>query len=109
MWIAAETLDAWVKRLHAEGSGHYTAAEDTRPSSFRGRLSTMPPLERGTLYPNPADDGPLDNAAATCFVENVAGEPCDRELSPHLTGEARRYWQHWGGRAAPGAADRDGR
>jgi hypothetical protein len=26
-----------------------------------------------------ADDGPLDNAAATCFVENIAGEPCDRE------------------------------
>ena len=52
----------------------------------------------------PADDGPLDNAAATCFVENIAGEPCDRELSPHLTGEARRYWQAWGGRGEPVAA-----
>jgi hypothetical protein len=47
----------------------------------------------------PANDGPLDNAAATCFVENIAGEPSDRELSPHLTGEARRYWLAWGGRA----------
>ena len=44
-WITAETLDAWVKRLHAEGSGLYTAADDTRPSSFRGRITTMPPLE----------------------------------------------------------------
>ncbi|MBI4881159.1 MAG: DEAD/DEAH box helicase family protein [Planctomycetes bacterium] len=51
-WIAAETLDAWVKRLHAEGSGLYTAADDTRPSSFRARVQTLPPLERGSLYPN---------------------------------------------------------
>jgi type I restriction enzyme R subunit len=51
-WIQAETLDAWVKRLHAEGGGLYTAADDTRPSSLRARLQTLPPLERGTLYPN---------------------------------------------------------
>ena len=51
-WIAAETLDEWVKRLHAEGTGFHTAADDTRPASFRARLGTMPPLEPGTLYPN---------------------------------------------------------
>ena len=51
-WIGAETLDQWVKRLHPEGSGLYTAADDTRPSSLRARLQTMPPLERGTLYVN---------------------------------------------------------
>jgi type I restriction enzyme R subunit len=51
-WIQAETLDAWVKRLHAEGSGLYSAADDTQPSSVRARLQTMPPLERGSLYPN---------------------------------------------------------
>jgi type I restriction enzyme R subunit len=51
-WISAETLDAWVKRLHAEGGGLYTSADDTRPSSFRSRLRTMPELERGTLYAN---------------------------------------------------------
>ncbi len=51
-WVQAETLDAWVKRLHAEDGGLYTAADDTRPSSLRGRITTMPPLERGTLYPN---------------------------------------------------------
>lgn len=50
----------------------------------------------------PADDGPLDNAAATCFVEDIVGEPWDREL-PHLTGEASRYWQAWRGHAEPGA------
>lgn len=50
----------------------------------------------------PADDNPLDNAVATCFVENIAGEPCDRELSRFLTGEARRYWQFWGGRDGHG-------
>jgi type I restriction enzyme R subunit len=51
-WIGAETLDTWVKRLHAEGSGFYTTADDTRPSSFRARLQTMPPLERSSLYSN---------------------------------------------------------
>ena len=51
-WIAAESLDAWVKRLHAEGSGLYTAAGDTRPSTLRARLRAMPPLEHGTLYAN---------------------------------------------------------
>jgi type I restriction enzyme, R subunit len=51
-WLAAETLDAWVKRLHAGGSGLYTAAADMQPSSFRARLQTMPPLEQGSLYPN---------------------------------------------------------
>ncbi|HEX8253908.1 MAG TPA: type I restriction-modification enzyme R subunit C-terminal domain-containing protein [Thermoanaerobaculia bacterium] len=51
-WISAETLDQWVKRLHAEGTGLFTAADDTKPSSFRGRLQTMPPLERGTLFKN---------------------------------------------------------
>jgi len=51
-WIEAETLDAWVKRLHTEDSGFYTAADDTRPSSLRARITTLPPLERGSLYAN---------------------------------------------------------
>ena len=42
-WIAAESLDEWVKRLHAEGTGFHTAADDTRPASLRARLLTMPP------------------------------------------------------------------
>jgi len=51
-WISAENLDAWVKRLRAEGHGLCAAADDTRPSSFRGRITTMPPLDRGSLDPN---------------------------------------------------------
>ncbi len=51
-WIGVETLDEWVKRLHSEGSGLYTSAEDTRPSSLRARVQTLPPLSQGTLYPN---------------------------------------------------------
>ena len=50
-WLAAETLDAWVKRLHAEGDGFYTAAGDARPASLRARLQTLPPLEQDFLYP----------------------------------------------------------
>lgn len=51
-WIQSETLDGWVKRLYADGHGIYTAADDTRPASFRARITTMPPLEPGSLYPN---------------------------------------------------------
>src|SRR5687768_46340 len=40
-WIGTETLDGWVKRLHADGGGLYTAADDTRPASFRARITTM--------------------------------------------------------------------
>lgn len=51
-WIQAETLDAWVKRLHGEGGGLYTAADASRPSSLRGRISALPPLDPGSLYAN---------------------------------------------------------
>ncbi len=51
-WLQADTLDSWVKALHAEGTGFHTAAEDTQPSTLRARLQTIPPLEPGFLYPN---------------------------------------------------------
>lgn len=55
-WLTADTLDQWVKALHGEGSGYHTAAAETRPSSLRGRISALPPLEREQaytgLYPN---------------------------------------------------------
>jgi type I restriction enzyme R subunit len=46
-WLAAPTLDAWVK-----DNGAYTAADDTKPSTLRARLRAMPELEPGQLYPN---------------------------------------------------------
>lgn len=46
-WLAAHTLDAWVK-----ATGAYTAAEDTRPSTLRSRLRILPPLTPEGLYPN---------------------------------------------------------
>jgi len=55
-WLTADTLDQWVKALHLEGGGFYTSADETRPSTLRGRISTLPPLEREQaytgLYPN---------------------------------------------------------
>ena len=44
------------------------------------------------------DHVPISNAAATCFVENIAGLDCDRAIAPHLTGSARDCWKAWGGR-----------
>ena len=40
-WVRADTLDAWVKRLRAEGGGVHTAADERRPSSLRGRIQTL--------------------------------------------------------------------
>jgi type I restriction enzyme R subunit len=57
-WLAADTLDKWVKTLHEDGTGLFTAADDSRPSSFRSRLQTLPPLEQPRegsgwrLFPN---------------------------------------------------------
>lgn len=44
------------------------------------------------MAPSPEE---VDNAAATCFIEPVAGTPLGRALRPHLTGEARRYYEVW--------------
>jgi type I restriction enzyme, R subunit len=46
-WLAADTLDAWVKT-----AGHFTAADKARPSSLHARLRAMPPVERAFLFPN---------------------------------------------------------
>lgn len=46
-WLTAPTLDAWVK-----DNGAYTTADDTKPSSLRARLRTMPGLDPIGLYPN---------------------------------------------------------
>jgi type I restriction enzyme R subunit len=51
-WLAADTLDVWVRRLHEEGGGLYTAADDTRPSTLRSRIRALPNLEAPRLYPN---------------------------------------------------------
>jgi type I restriction enzyme R subunit len=63
-WIAAETLDEWVKRLHVEGTGFHTAADDTRPASFRARLGTLPPLEPRHAVPEPGRGGHQPGAVA---------------------------------------------
>ncbi len=49
-WLDADTLDAWVKTLHGEGCGFYTAAGDTRPSSLRGRISALPPIDEAAAF-----------------------------------------------------------
>ncbi len=46
-WIAADTLDKWVRK-----AGFFTAAENTKPSTLRSRLRAMPPVEKAFLYPN---------------------------------------------------------
>jgi type I restriction enzyme R subunit len=50
-WLSADTLDAWVKRTQA----HFTAAEDTKPSTLRARLRAMPPVELPGMWQNKVD------------------------------------------------------
>jgi hypothetical protein len=74
---------------------------------FRERHRSLQPDQVAALGALVSDwmaspDEALSNAAATCFVENVAGEECDWVLARHLTGEARRYWEAWGGRDESG-------
>ena len=38
-------------------------------------------------------DKDLDNAACTCFLENLAGDY--PQLESELLGDARRYWDAW--------------
>lgn len=47
-WIAAPTLDAWVKERQQAATGS-TVADDTRPSSLRARLAALPDLSRKGL------------------------------------------------------------
>lgn len=44
-WLNAESLDQWVKSLHGDGCGFYTAAGDSRPSTLRSRISALPPID----------------------------------------------------------------
>src|SRR5438093_2863923 len=47
-WLAADTLDAWLK----QSGGFYTAADDTKPSTLRARLRAMPPIGLSGMWPN---------------------------------------------------------
>lgn len=47
-WLTADTLDEWLKRP----GGFYTKADDTKPSTLRGRLRAMPPIVLPGMWPN---------------------------------------------------------
>lgn len=70
---------------------------------FQARAARFSPEQAAALGKFVSDcmasgDGDLDNAAATCFLENIAGQACAAILAGHLSGEARRYLQAWSGR-----------
>jgi hypothetical protein len=41
-------------------------------------------------------DSDLGNAAATCFLENVAGERFHQDFRRYLSGEPLKYYSYWG-------------
>jgi type I restriction enzyme R subunit len=80
-WLDADTLDTWVKRFHLEGSGLYTAADDTRPSSLRARIRTLPNLEAPSLYANQIE--------AVTKLERSLREGRQRSLVQMATGSGK--------------------
>ncbi len=42
----------------------------------------------------------LDEAVATCFLENIAGEPCAIALDAHLGKRAKKFISYWSSGAA---------
>ncbi|QDU66327.1 type I restriction-modification enzyme R subunit C-terminal domain-containing protein [Engelhardtia mirabilis] len=51
-WLASKTLRGWADQV-AESTDAYDAEyDDTRPSSFRSRIPTLPPLDPSGLRPN---------------------------------------------------------
>ena len=79
-WLQADTLDTWVKRLHGDG-GLFTAADDTRPSSLRARIQTLPPVEPGFLYPNQFE--------AVGYLEHALKRNHPRSLVQMATGSGK--------------------
>ena len=51
-WLGADTLNAWVTRLHQDGGDVHLSTEDTRPSSLRARIQILPPVEIPNLWQN---------------------------------------------------------
>src|SRR4051812_23686431 len=67
----------------------------------REEFATLPPTELqqlGVFLETCMDhpDSDLDAAAATCFLENVAGETFTAELARHLGSRARQFLSQWG-------------
>lgn len=42
-----------------------------------------------------SDDSEISAAVATCFLENIAGEPAGARLAPYLSVEAGSYMSKW--------------
>jgi hypothetical protein len=80
--------------LHGVFAEFTTFFEERHASLSADRVADLGAFVSECMEPANED---LNNAAGTCFVEDIAGEECDRELARHLTGEARRYWKYWGG------------
>lgn len=79
-WLQADTLNGWVTGL-SDAGGLYTSADDTRPSTLRARLQTLPPLAPGHLYPN--------QIRAVTYLEQSLKDDRPRALIQMATGSGK--------------------
>ena len=79
-WLQADTLDKWVKDLETQG-GIHTAADDTKPSTLRSRIQTLPPVHIPNLWQN--------KVKAITNLEQALKEDRPRSLIQMATGSGK--------------------
>ena len=87
---SADTLDAWVKRLQADGGGLYTAADDTKPSTLRARLRTHAAARARLALPEPGRGGHQPGAVPARQPAARADPDGDRHRARRSAGRHRR-------------------
>ena len=80
-------------RYHAVLAAFSHYFRDSYASFSRAQLQQLAWALNG-WFADPDSD--LGNATATCFLENVAGEPCVQQLTPLLQESARKFMRGWG-------------
>ena len=79
-WLQAETLDKWVNGVLPKG-GLFIATEDTKPSTLRARLQTLPPVNIPNLWQN--------KVKAVTGLEKSLKEDRPRSLIQMATGSGK--------------------
>jgi type I restriction enzyme R subunit len=87
-WLASDTLHAWVEARHEEGGVH-TSADDTKPSSLRTRMTTLPELD-----PKLVDDLVLfpNQFEAITKLEHSLKQDKPRALIQMATGSGKTFF-----------------
>jgi hypothetical protein len=87
--------------LEDDGSFTYCGAFAELSHFVRDRFESLPPESLSILGQLLATcmagtDPVLDECAATCFLENMTGEPCSKQFKSYLFGEPLQFFLQFG-------------